>query len=608
MATTESQGTIVAESAVLFSAPLILLAAAVFAVPVFKRLGLGSVLGYLAAGVVIGPVARLITDANAILHVAELGIVFFLFIVGLELKPSRLWAMRSDILGLGASQVIITGVLLTVIFTAVGWRLEPALIIGFGLALSSTAFGMQILNERNDLGKPYGHKAFSILLFQDLAIVPMLAVVPLLAPAASTGFASSGFFEFLKIVFAVGALFLAGRYLLNPFFRLLAMTRAREIMTAAALLVVLAAANLMQFAGMSMAMGAFIAGVILADSSYRHELEANIEPFRGLLLGLFFMGVGMSINVESLFYNWWRILLAVPAIMIVKAVIIYQLSRTFGSSHNDAVRTAALLPQAGEFAFVLFASAANARALWPSEISYIAPIVTLSMALTPVCVWLSRYFIKEDETEELEEDFEGAGGPVLLIGFGRFGQMVAQVLLARNVEATIIDSSAERIRQAARFGFRIYFGDGLRTDVLRAAGADKASVICVCVDDPASTDRIVDLALAQFPNARLYVRSWDRTHTIDLVAKGIDFETRETYESALLFGSETLRALGFDSQEVDETVELVRRRDADRLALQQSSEPLAEGDLLPAEKVEPEPLVEPERHSETPSGDKSNLG
>lgn len=600
MATTQTESVAGAESAIHFSEPLILLAAAVIAVPIFKRLGLGSVLGYLAAGVVIGPIARLISDPVSILHVAELGVVFFLFIVGLELKPARLWAMRGDIFGLGASQVIATGTLLTLILTIFGWRLEPALIISFGLALSSTALGMQILGERNDVSRPYGRKALAILLFQDLAIVPMLAAIPLLAPASGEGFASSGFSEFLKIVTAIAALLLAGRYLLNPFFRLLAKTDAREIMTAAALLVVLAAAVMMQVSGMSMAMGAFIAGVILADSTFRHELEANIEPFRGLLLGLFFIAVGMSINVNSLYYNWWRILLAVPVVMMVKAGVIYGLNRAFGSSHNDAVKVAVLLPQAGEFAFVLFASAAEARALWPSETSFVAPIVTLSIALTPVSVWLSRYLLIEDEEEDVEEDFEGAGGQVLMIGFGRFGQMVSQILLARNIETTIIDSSADRMRQAARFGFRIYFGDGRRRDVLRAAGAAEATVICVCVDDPVSADRIVDLALAEFPNAKLYVRSWDRTHTIELISKGVDFELRETYESALVFGAETLRALGFDSEEVDDTIHDVRRRDADRLALQQSGDILAGGDLMHTEPVEPEPLIEPARHADAP--------
>ncbi|HSG95287.1 MAG TPA: monovalent cation:proton antiporter-2 (CPA2) family protein, partial [Afifellaceae bacterium] len=509
----------------LFGEPLILLGAAVLAVPIFKRLGLGSVLGYLAAGVVIGPIARLITGPEEIFHVAELGVVFFLFIVGLELKPARLWQMRSDIFGLGAAQVIGTGIALTALFSLVGWRLEPAIIIGFGLAMSSTAVGMQILAEKNEMNLPYGRKAFSILLFQDIAIIPLLAVVPLLAPA-SDGFATSGFGEFIKVVAAIGVLYLAGRYLLNPMFRLLALTQAREIMTAAALLVVLGAAALMDLVGLSMAMGAFMAGVMLADSSFRHELEANIEPFRGILLGLFFMAVGMSINIDSVLYSWWRIVLAVPIVMSIKAGILYGLNRLFGASHNDSVRVALLLPQAGEFAFVLFASAGAVRALWPSETSFVAAIVTVSMALTPLAVSLVGRLIEDDEEETMEENFEGAGGDVLLIGFGRFGQIVSQILLARDVSATIIDASAERIRQAARFGFRIYFGDGGRLDVLRAAGAQQAKIICICVDKADSANRITELVLSEFPNAKIYVRSWDRGHTIDLIEKGVDFEMR----------------------------------------------------------------------------------
>ena len=584
---------------VLFGEPLILLGAAVLAVPVFKRLGLGSVLGYLAAGVVIGPIARLITGPEEIFRVAELGVVFFLFIVGLELKPLRLWQMRSDIFGLGAAQVIGTGVALTALFILVGWRLEPAIIIGFGLAMSSTAFGMQILAEKNEMNAPHGRKAFSILLFQDIAIVPLLAVVPLLAPGSGDGFASSGFGEFLKVVSAIGALYLAGRYLLNPMFRLLARTQAREIMTAAALLVVLGAAALMDLAGVSMAMGAFMAGVMLADSSFRHELEANIDPFRGLLLGLFFMAVGMSINIDSVLYSWWRIVLAVPVVMAIKAGILYGLNRQFGASHNDSVRVALLLPQAGEFAFVLFASAGAARALWPSETSFVAAIVTVSMALTPLTVWLIGRFIEDDEEETMEEDFEGAGGDVLLIGFGRFGQVVSQVLLARDVDATIIDASAERIRQAARFGFRIYFGDGERLDVLRAAGAQKAKIICICVDKVESANRITELVLSEFPDAKIYARSWDRGHTIDLIERGVDFEMRETYESALVFGGETLRGLGLDAEEAEATLHDVRKRDADRLSLQLSGDIFAGRDIVHEHAdVEPEPLIKPIREAQ----------
>jgi CPA2 family monovalent cation:H+ antiporter-2 len=574
-----------------FAEPLILLIAAVVGVALSRRLGLGSVIGYLAAGVVIGPVLQLITGAPEILHVAELGIVLFLFIIGLELKPARLWSMRTDIFGLGLAQVAITGIILTALFSLAGWSIEPASIIGFGLAMSSTAFGMQILAERSELGTPYGQRATAILLFQDLAIVPLLALVPLLAPG-DTGFATSGWAEIAKVVAALAALLLAGRFLLNPLFRVLALTGAREIMTAAALLVVLGAAALMDAAGLSMAMGAFVAGLMLADSAFRHELEADIEPFRSILLGLFFMAVGMSINIDTMLYSWWRIAIAAPVVMLVKAGVLYGLARLFRSTHNDAVRVAALLPQAGEFAFVLFASASAVRALWPSETSLVAGIVTVTMALTPFSVMLGRRLLREETKEEIEEDFEGAGGSVLVIGFGRFGQIVSQVLLAQHIDATVLDANAERVRQAARFGFRIYFGDGTRRDVLRAAGAEQAAIICICVDRPEVTTRIAGLVMAEFPNAKVYVRTWDRTHTLELLAKGIDYEIRETYESALLFGAETLRGLGFDADQADNVVAEVRRRDADRLAQQRSEDGAARGEA-PQRPMTPEPLIPP---------------
>ena len=301
-----------------FAEPLVMLIAAVVGVSISRRIGLGSVLGYLAAGVVIGPVLQLITGAQEIMHFAELGIVMFLFIIGLEFRPARLWSLRVEIFGLGLLQVLVTGALLTAAFDFAGWRIEPAIIIGFGLAMSSTALCMQVLAERNELLTAYGQKATAILLFQDIAIVPLLAVVALLAPGGSA-MASSGVAEIAKVVAALAALVLAGRYLLNPLFRLLALTRAREVMTAAALLVVLGAAALTELAGMSMAMGAFIAGLMLANSSFRHELEADIEPFRGILLGLFFISVGMSIRVETILYSWWQVALAVPAVMLVKA-------------------------------------------------------------------------------------------------------------------------------------------------------------------------------------------------------------------------------------------------------------------------------------------------
>ncbi len=419
--------------------------------------------------------------------------------------------------------------------------------------MSSTAFGMQALAERSELTTPYGQKSTAILLFQDIAIVPLLAIVPILAPGGEA-FAATGFAEVVKIAGALAALLLAGRYLLNPFFRILALTGAREIMTAAALLVVLGAAALMDFAGMSMAMGAFLAGLLLADSGFRHELEADIEPFRGILLGLFFVSVGMSINLDALIYNWWQIALAAPIVMAIKAAVIYGLARLFGSSHNDAVRVGLLLPQAGEFAFVLFASASAVRALWPSETSLVAGIVTVTMALTPFSLMLDRFLLRKEEEETIEEDFEGAGGQVLIVGFGRFGQIVSQVVLAQHLDTTLIDASAERVRQASRFGFRIYFGDGTRRDVLRAAGAETASIICVCVAKPEVSNRIVDLVKSEFPNAKLFVRSYDRAHTLELLAKDVDYEIRETFELALAFGAATLRGIGLAADEADTIV------------------------------------------------------
>jgi CPA2 family monovalent cation:H+ antiporter-2 len=577
-----------------FYEPLILLLASVMGVAASRRLKLGSVLGYLAAGVVIGPVAQLITGAEEIMQVAELGIVLFLFLIGLELKPARLWSMRADIFGFGLAQVVITGTILAGLFYLAGWRAGPASIVGFGLAMSSTAFGVQALTESGDLVTPYGQKSTAVLLFQDLAIVPLLAVVPLVAPGGQA-FGSGGLWEIATAVAALAALLLAGRYLLNPFFRLLAVLRAREVMTAAALLVVLGAAALMSLTGLSMAMGAFLAGLMLADSAFRHELEADIEPFRSILFGLFFVAVGMAINIDNFLYSWPRILLAVVVVMLIKAAVLYLLARLFRATHNDAVRIALLLPQAGEFAFVLFASASAVRALWPSETAFVAGVVTVTMALTPFTVMLGRLVLTQEEREELEEDFEGAGGNVLVIGFGRFGQILAQVLLAREVNATILDVSAERVRQAARFGFRIYFGDGTRRDVLRAAGAEQASIICVCVDKAEVANRIVDLVKAEFSSAKVYVRSWDRGHTLELLGKGVDYELRETYESALAFGAATLRGIGISVSEADEIVAEVRRRDADRLAVQLSGDAAAGVAATQPKEVTPEPLSPPAR-------------
>ncbi|MCV3242279.1 monovalent cation:proton antiporter-2 (CPA2) family protein [Mesorhizobium sp. ZC-5] len=585
---------VLAVEGTIYSEVLLLLGGAVVAAPLFKRIGLGTILGYLAAGIAIGPAARLITGGEEILHVAELGIVFLLFIIGLELKPSRLWALRRDIFGLGLAQVVLTGIVLAALGVLLaGLSYPAAIVIGFGLALSSTAFAMQLLEQEGTTNTRHGQTTFSILLFQDLAIVPLLALIPLLSPGEGTQAAVLP--QFGITIAAIATLLIAGRYLINPLFRIIANTGAKEAMIAAALLVVLGAATLMQVAGLSMAMGAFIAGVMLAESSYRHELEADIEPFRGILLGLFFMAVGLSLELDVIVENWQTILLAVPVLMAVKVAVTYTVCRLFNCKHDDAVRVAFLLPQGGEFAFVLFSVAASASIFPLETASMLIAIVTVSMALMPLFAPASKAFLTADQPEEMEEDFDGAGGNVLMIGFSRFGQIASQILLTGGSSVTIIDHSADRVRSAGKFGFRIYFGDGTRKDVLEAAGIRRAKVVAVATNKKETTDKIVELIQSEFPDARLYVRSYDRTHTLQLRARGVDYELRETFESGLLFGQKTLEALGMDQETASAIREDVRQRDEERLALQ-AVDGLQAGRWL-TKPVTPEPLIKPTRES-----------
>ncbi len=587
------------QSGNLYFQALALLAGAIIAAPLFKRLGLGTVLGYLAAGLLIGPLANLITDGEQVLHFSELGVVFLLFVIGLELKPTRLWNMRHAIFGLGAAQVIISGAALTgliLAFHLMSW--QGAVVIGFGLALSSTAFAMQILEERGETNMPHGQTSFAILLFQDLAIVPLLAMIPVLAPGSAQHEADP-LGKFLIAIICIGAIVAVGRYLLNPLFRFIANTGAREVMIAAALFVVLGAAMLMQFAGLSMAMGAFIAGVLLAESSYRHELEADIEPFRGIFLGLFFMAVGLSIDLKVILADWQMILLAVPVFMAVKALVVYVLARLFRCNHNDAIRIAFFLPQGGEFGFVLFTTAAAAGLLSTSTASEMIAVVTLSMAVMPLSVALgNRFLVDANAEEQIDEDFDGAAGAdVLMIGFSRYGQIAAQILLAGGTSVTLIDASADRIRAASKFGFRIYFGDGTRKEVLEAAGIRQAKIVAVCTHKRETTDKIVDLIQSEYPDIKLFVRSYDRGHTLKLRAKGVQYELRETFESGLLFGRRTLEELGTSEDVAYEIMEDIRSRDEDRLHIQASEGLMAGNDLLLTRPVTPEPLIKPTRES-----------
>lgn len=577
----------------IYTQTIILLGAAVVAAPIFKRIGLGTVLGYLAAGVILGPLLGVVNNGESILHFAELGIVFLLFIVGLEMKPSRLWSMRRDILGLGSAQVVSCGLVLSFFALLVAPNFNMAIVAGFGLALSSTAFVLQTLESRNDVNTSYGQKTFSVLLFQDLAIIPLLAIVPLLSSSGEMGADWPAFWIGLS---AIGVVIFAGQYLLNPLLGVIARTGANEAMLATALFVVFGSALLMQSVGLSMALGSFLAGVLLAESSYRVELEANIEPFRGILLGLFFMAVGLSLDINVLLENWLAIIGFVLIAMVVKAIIIYLACRVFSASHSESTRTSAILSQHGEFGFVLFASATSIGVLDNQTSSFLVAMVVLSMILTPLSVWLGNKLLETNPVlDEPDEDFKGAQSPVLMIGFSRMGQVAAQALLASGEDVTVIDNNPKVIKQAATFGFRIYFGNGSRKEVLISAGILQAKLVCIATHTPEITNRIVDMIASEFPDKAMYVRAYDRAHTIQLMDKNVKYHIRETFDSALSLGGEMLRGLGHEPDEVSEILENVRRMDHDRLMVQYREGMYAGMDILHTRPtVQPEPLVKPQ--------------
>ena len=582
---------------------VVLLAAAVVAVPLFRKLGLGAVLGYLSAGLLIGPFGlRLFDDPEAILHVAELGVVLFLFLIGLEMRPQKLWALRRDIFGLGVAQVLACGALLSAVGLAFGWTPAVAVIGAMGFVLSSTAVIMKMLDERGETSTPAGQRAVSVLLLEDLSIIPLLALVAFLALAQGDAVASSrsAWASVLLALGTVAAVIAVGRFALNPMFRLVAALGGREVMTAAALLVVLGAALAMQWGGLSMAMGAFLAGVLLSESTFRHQLEADVEPFRGILLGLFFLSVGMSLDLALVARDWQLVAAGVAAFMVVKALAIYGIARLFRAGHREAVQRAALFAQGGEFAFVLYAAALAGGVFDARASAIMSAIVILSMALTPVVVLLlDRLLPKPAPSFDGIDEAACLTGRVLVIGFGRFGQVVSQALLARDVDVSIIDADVEMIRAAGTFGFKVYYGDGTRLDVLRASGAGTSDAILVCVDDAVAADRIVELAKHEFPLAKLYIRAFDRGHALRLVRAGVEYQVRETFESALVFGEQVLRGLEFSDAEVAETLADVRRRDEARFE-QQLVGGLAAGRALLRGNLatpEPAPLIRPQRET-----------
>lgn len=550
-----------------FNQALILLAAAVLLLPLFQRLGLGSILGYLAAGIVIGPLGLgLIPGAEAVLHFAELGVVLMLFLVGLELAPEQLWAQRRRLLGLGASQMLFSATLLTGFFFALGQPGPAALAIGATLALSSTAFAVQMLVETNQLGTPQGRNAFSILLFQDLAVIPLLLLLPVLAG----GDAGAAQPNLLVGVLVLALMWLAGRYLLNPWLGWLARLHNRELMTATALLLVLGAAELMETLHLSMGLGAFVAGMLLANSPYREQLDTDIQPFKGMLLGLFFIAIGMTMDLRLLAASPWSILAMGAALLGIKTLVLFGIAKALKVSGRDALRFGLLLSQGGEFAFVLFTQAGALNLLEPEMIARLNLVVALSMAATPLLLKLVQRLWPAPKTGHRSTEDEPAphGQPaVILAGFGRFGQIIGRILVSRRIPFTALDSNPDHIDTVRRFGNEVYFGDVTRLDLLHTAGLQHARIMVLAIDDVQASLRAVRLIREHFPHITLIVRARDRYHAYSLMAEGVEHVIRETLDSSLRAAQTTLAQLGMPETTA---IDLVRTfRDVDERLLRE---------------------------------------
>ncbi len=549
---------------------LLFLTVVVVAVPLFKRLGLGSVLGYLVAGVLIGPHGlRLIPDVEEVGHLAELGVVLLLFLIGLELQPRRLWELRTRVFGVGGAQVALTGAILAIGARVLGLSWQAALVTGLGLSLSSTAFVLQLLGERNELTTPRGQTAFGILLFQDLAVIPLLAVLPLLGPESAR--VDTSWVPLAKAAGLIVAIVLVGRTLLRPAFRLVASARSQEVFTASALLIAVGTAVLVSAVGLSMALGAFMAGVLLADSEYRHELEADIEPFRGLLMGLFFISVGMSVALELLLQRPLLIVALVLGMTGLKILSIGALGRRVLHAWPPAWELGVLLSQGGEFAFVLFGLAVSYEILADSLRDILVLVVSLSMALTPLLTLaydrLVAPRLRTRDDRPYDRDVE-QDTPVIIAGFGRFGQVVGRVLRARGIPFTAMDADPAQIDFLKRFGNKVFYGDASRLDLLRAARADKARFFVLAIDDVQASVRTAREVQEHFPHLMIFARARNRAHAYQLMELGIEHVSRETFLSSLELTGEVLQELGFTYSDARSTLD--RFREHDERMLQES--------------------------------------
>lgn len=544
------------DSAILLQAFVFLLAA-IIAVPIAKRFGLGSVLGYLVAGAIIGPFGlALFGDPESAMHAAEFGVVIMLFLIGLELEPALLWRMRTAIVGMGGAQVAVTGLAVGGVALAFGLDPRTALAVGLILALSSTAIVMQSLRERNLQETAAGRGTFAVLLFQDIAIIPMLALFPLLAVGAAADAApeqhgllagAPPWAQTLATIAAIAAVVLAGRFVMRPVFRIVARTRLQELFTATALLIVVGVTLLMETVSLSPALGAFIAGVVLADSEFRHEIQSDIEPFRGLLLGLFFVSVGATIDFALLVREPILIVGLAVLLIIVKAAVMFLVARAFRKSRADATMIALGLAQGGEFAFVLFAFAQGIGVIDAATADPLIAVVALSMAATPLLFILAERLagkLIKPEANTRAEEVESNSPHVIIAGYGRVGQTVGRLLDANGFRTSVLDHDAEQVDALRAFGRKVNYGDASRVDLLRAAGAEEAAVLVIAIDDQAKTLELVDTARRHFPHLKVVARAFDRRHAYELMQRNVDALERETFESSIRLGVKTLAMLG----------------------------------------------------------------
>ncbi len=536
----------------------------------FRRLGLGATLGYLVAGAVVGPhVLGLVGDAESKMGIAELGITLLLFIVGLELNPARLWRMKEEIFGLGLLQVVACGLAISGIVWLAHFSPTAALALGLPLALSSTAQVLPMLQSSGRMRTPFGERAFSILLFQDLSIVPLITIVAAMSRNPADAHAPPGWLLAIYTVLAVGGLVVAGRFILRPFFRLIGNLGEREMFVFAGLFTVIASAAIMEMLGLSTALGAFIAGVMLADSPYRHELEADVEPFRSILLGLFFLAVGMLLNLHAIAERPLFVMAMAAALIATKTGVIMLIGMAFKMTWRQAFALGLLLSQGGEFGFVLFAQAQAGLLIEPEAASLFGAIITLSMATTPFLMGVTRRFRAEPVGKgEVRDGPVSDGANAIIVGYGRFGQTVGQILLAQDIPVTLIDTDIEMIDIAGEFGAKVYYGDGTRLDLLRQAGAAEAELICFCMDGDQIEPAMLDGIHEAFPNASLYVRAFDRRALVKLKPSPADYVVREVLESAVKMARVALRGLGVSPADIDRAEEKYRTRDKERLRLQ----------------------------------------